>query len=266
MQNQDDEWHGNVHIPINERILSSSHSRALLGGKSVAVFGDSLGRRTTATWAHFLFDADEGENNAELGLGGHGHFDWVAHAVALGRKRTSLGLTAMTFTWTLSVTESLVQCNIHLKAKKVFNIVTMSLGLHDSMPAGASRLSFFATHKKPRQMAETTKQLLQCLAKITKSVIVWRTAPYSDKNKKQSQALYEAERLRIDAMNALAIKTGGDVCPDKFRVAHAARALASRTLGKLRIAADTANHFGHTGRFVVVQTIMNAIACSMEER
>ena len=143
MQNQDDEWHGNVHIPINERILSSSHSRALLGGKSVAVFGDSLGRRVTATWAHFLLDVDEGEDNAELGLGGHGHFDWVAHAVALGRKRTSLGLTAMTFTWTLSVTESLVQCNIHLKAKKEFAIVSMSVGLHDSMTAGTSRFGFF---------------------------------------------------------------------------------------------------------------------------
>ena len=64
-------------------------------------------------------------------------------------------------------------------------------------------------------------------------------------------------------MNALAINSGGEVCPEKFRATRAARALAPRTyLGKLRIAEDTTNHFGHPARFVVVQTIMNATACS----
>jgi hypothetical protein len=176
-------WEGNIWAPSSWKLLSRSSASKVVNLKSIFVVGDSLARRMTYSFSHFLVGSPDRSLNPTGGNGGHGHFEWK-------KKEKSLPVEKLDFEWIPRVKTVLAVCSEKNSKFESYDFVVVAIGGHDAIPSdkcstGHTHTSVFelvggrygrrSLHRMDRTAIKNT---ISCLCRLERPTVIWRMAPY----------------------------------------------------------------------------------------
>jgi hypothetical protein len=273
------EWHGDMWIPPlpDRQLISNEEAQRLVLGKSIAFFGDSLGRHLSANFAEFLVHAWESEKHIDSG-----HFiDMAKHNANhnWNSDEPTLPTKSLIMKWAPLSSDSLRECN-KIKAKARFDIVVLAIGVHDVLRVlGWCSNGGRCPNNQRMPMDEIVlrlENLLDCLLDISRQVI-WRTAPsafntqtaanaggwITDDLNHANTAINERVQNFVDEKRRSKVAVESQSYRERLTVVdfnNVMRLHDHGNMAKLHMGGDTPEHYNGMAREVEVQLILRAIA------
>lgn len=225
-------WVGDVWLPPSGKLYTIPEIQHTFENRNVLIMGDSLSRRLTSTLALILNDKDmsdllntEVDNPKKLGVGGHGHKEWL---VPSGRLKYQWAPHA------LDVASYVNKTNL-----QNFTDIIVAIGIHDAL-------------KPPTSIESAVRSAMDAFRSV-KSNVLWRTAPKMDspKNPKQTHEV----NTRLHEFNNLVL----NATDHNIHIVDTETTLNNKSVGRERLSGDTAHHFGNIARMVEIQTITHEL-------
>lgn len=163
-------WVGDVWVPP-WRLYNITEIVAAMQGQRIAIFGDSLNRRLTATLADLIMASMNGSGNirdldSELGNGAHDFYDWSPRINASG-------VAGLHYTWLPISHEMRAYLSGDEGTRKGrptyerYSILIFSAGVHNA----EKQIGFGEM--------ELAKKLCELAMANEDKLFIWRSAPYS---------------------------------------------------------------------------------------
>jgi hypothetical protein len=261
----------------DRQLRSSEEARRLVLGKSIAFFGDSLGRRLAANFAEFLVHTWESEKHINSGhfidMKKHNDHDWNVDEPTLSTK-------SLKMKWAPLSSDSLSKCNQLTKAKVKIDITVLAIGIHDTLRvlgwcSDGSRCP--NGHTTPMdEIVSRLVNILDCLLGISRQVI-WRTAPPAFSTRKKmakeswipddlnhaNTAINERVQNIVDEKRRNSVAVESQSYRERLTVVDFNNVMRLHDHGNMaasHMGGDTPEHYNGMAREVEVQLVLRAIA------